>query len=126
MKTRMIYCFCLAVLLSAGSGSVRGGASGGSPSLFSPFALNFDENGNGFVSVNGGPITPLPGVLAPDRSQGELRPLALTYFLPQLVWAGDIRILEPASDGGGLSDGLRFTDATGSLAAGPHADRMIY
>ena len=84
------------------------------------FTLNFDENGNGSVSVNGGAFVPLAGVLAPDPSQFG-NPLVLTYFLPELVGAGDVSVLEPT---GGLSDALRFTNANGGLTG--IADRMIY
>jgi hypothetical protein len=90
------------------------------------FTLNFDENGNGMVSINGAPFTPLPGQLLPDPSQAG-NPPALTYILPAgqvPVFNGDGGILEtPLSTS--LSDGVRFTDGNGNLS-GATADRMIY
>jgi hypothetical protein len=32
------------------------------------FILNFDENGNGFININGAGFVPLHGTLAPDGS----------------------------------------------------------
>jgi hypothetical protein len=85
------------------------------------FDLFFDENGNGAISQNGGPLTPLQGTLQPDPSDGGA--LELTYFLPEHVINGDVAIFEPQTSN--LSDGLRFTDAAGNLQ-GATADRMIY
>jgi hypothetical protein len=89
------------------------------------FDLFFDENGNGMISQNGGPLTPLPGTLQPDPSNGGAP--ELTYFLPELVNNGDVAIFEPGTSNSVLSDGLRFTDANGNLTHGATtADRMIY
>ena len=85
------------------------------------FTLNFDENGNGSVSVNGGAFVPTVGVLADDPSQVGFQ-LVLTYTLPEPVVAGTVQVLEPVT--GGLSDAIRFTSATGTLTG--VADRMIF
>ena len=91
-----------------------------------PFELWFDEYGNGLVSVNGGAIQPLPGVLAPDPTNGGLP--SLTFFLPELVNIGDVPILEAFTSQ--LSDGLRFTNGNGDLfsqvGAALTADRLIF
>ena len=86
------------------------------------FTLDFDENGNGSISENGGAFVPLIGVLADDPSQAGVQ-LVLTYFLPEIVGNGTVQVLEPPV--GGLSDAIRFTDANGALTGGS-ADRMIY
>ncbi|HEV3137943.1 MAG TPA: PEP-CTERM sorting domain-containing protein [Pirellulales bacterium] len=89
------------------------------------FDIFFDENGNGSISQNGGALTPLHGVIAPDPSNGGAP--ELTYFLPELVNNGDVAIFEPGTGNQVLSDGLRFTDANGNLTHGATtADRMIY
>lgn len=91
-------------------------------SAYATFEFFFDENGNGRISQNGGPITPLAGVIAPDPASGMP---ALTYFLPELVINGDVAVVEPG--GQTLTDGLRFTNAQGQLDHNlVTADRMIY
>jgi PEP-CTERM motif len=99
------------------------GAGNSSSSDPPPPALSFDENGNGFFSFFVSE-TPVQGVLAPDPS-GSGIPIALTYFLAVTglspVNNGDVLV----SDGTGLSDVIRFTDAEGRLT-GRTADRMIY
>ena len=76
------------------------------------FTLDFDENGNGSVSVNGGAFVPSPGFLLDDPSQAGVQ-LVLIYTLPELVVEGDLSVFEPT---GGLSDVVRFTDANGGLS----------
>lgn len=93
----------------------------GSPSGADPFTLNFDENGNGSISFNGGAFVFLQGVLRPDPS-GSGIPMALTYFLPETVGNGDV-LINNATEG--LGDVIRFTDAAGRLN-GFTADRMLY
>lgn len=96
----------------------------GSPFNSDPFTLNFDENGNGSISINRGEFTPLQGTLAMDPSNGGI--FALTYTLPPgqtPVVNGDVLVMEPF--GAGMSDVIRFTDAAGRLT-GITADRMIY
>jgi len=97
----------------------RAGAIGGGSDRFT---LNFDEFGNGFASVNGGPTVASPGVMLPDPTQPG-NPLVLTFLLPQVpVNAGEELIMEP---GGGVSDVIRWTNAAGATS-GLVADRMIY
>ena len=93
------------------------------------FTLNFDENGNGSISEDGGAFVPLAGVLADDPSQAGTQ-LVLTYFLPALsccspVGNGDVSVFESGGEFPVLSDVIRFTDANGALTGGT-ADRMIY
>jgi hypothetical protein len=93
------------------------------------FTLNFDEQGNADLSVNGGPFVPNPGVLLPDPTQpngpGGGPPLVITYVLnlPVPVANGDVLITDPNNSD--PSDGLRFTDAAGNLN-GFSADRVIF
>ena len=84
------------------------------------FTLDFDENGNGSVSLNGGAFVPSPGVLADDPSQAGVQ-LVLIYTLPEIVGEGDLSVLEPD---GSLSDVVRFTDANGGLTGG--GNLLIY
>jgi hypothetical protein len=77
--------------------------------------LDFDENGNATIAVNGGAAVPLIGMHERDPSapagSGGLPVLA--YALPQPVISGTTCFDDPPSYGGGLSDCLRFTDNTG-------------
>lgn len=86
--------------------------------------LNFDENGNGTIALNGGPTTPLIGRLAVDPSNPG-GTMVLTYMLPQPVFTGTVEILDP---GGAISDALRFTDAAGTISGVPTGagPEMIY
>ena len=78
------------------------------------FLLNFDENGNATVAVDGGPATPLTGTLISDPSNPcPSCALVLAYPLPEPVGTGTVEILDP---GGAISDALRFTDAAGTIS----------
>ncbi len=79
------------------------------------FTFNFDENGNGSISVNGAPFIPLIGVLAPDPSGGITSQNVLIYTLPELVIEGDVSVFD-GSLTGPLGDVFRFTDPSGSLS----------
>ena len=97
-----------------------------SADTFVPFVVNLDENGTGSISISHGPFTPLPGVLAPDPSNGGA--LALTYFFPAsapFLGTGTLLSYEDSSLTS-LSDALRFTDATGNISGSGTADRMIF
>jgi hypothetical protein len=85
------------------------------------FILTFDENGNGILNNNGTGNQANNGSLQPDPTNPGHS--ALTFSLPNLVFAGDIGIGEFGTTT--LSDGLRFTNANGALT-GPVADRMIF
>jgi len=93
-----------------------------------PFLVRFDENGTGTISVNGGPATPLTGVLAPDPATpaGVGQVLALTFMLPEPVVSGDVSFSEVP--GGPASDWLRFTDAAGHVngSATGTGTRMLF
>jgi PEP-CTERM motif-containing protein len=114
-------------LASIAAVAVAGGANAGplDPGSGSgAFVLNFDETGLATISVNGGPLTSLTGALMANPSNVGLPGLlGLTYLLPETVINGDVGITR-ASDGS-FSDGLRFTDAAGSLT-GFTANRLIY
>jgi hypothetical protein len=92
-----------------------------------PFTFNFDEFGNGSISVNGGAFTSLSGSLLADPSQPG-NPLVLTYILPAsvtLVGAGTVQIHDGPLTTDPIGDALRFTNAAGALT-GQVADRMIF
>jgi hypothetical protein len=97
-----------------------------------PMAVRFNENGNASISVNGGAFTPLTGTLGADPSvpNNPGNPLVLIYNLPQQVISGDVRIFDPAANGGTRSDALRFTTlGTGVIngsATGLGKTVMIY
>ena len=92
-----------------------------------PFLLNFDENGNATIAVNGGATNPLTGTLMADPSNpaggGEL---VLTYLLPEPVVTGDVSFAEPGTTL--ISDWLRFTDSAGTISGGATGAgaRMIF
>ena len=124
MKMRFLgmVMFLAALILAGGVPSVRGNTIGpGAPGGPDPFVFNFDENGNGVISQNGGPFLPLNGALAPDPSNGFAP--ALTYMLPTGVTVGnwDVEVF----DGTALGDVIRFTDGSGNLT-GTTADRVIF
>jgi hypothetical protein len=119
---RIRFLLLLAAVLSAALPGARATFIAGDPTDGSSFIFNFDENGNGQISVNGEDFTSLTGTLMPDPTQGGLP--VLTYLLPRIVIGGDVRIWDDFVEGQ-LSDVLRFTDAQGS----PYtfsADRMIF
>jgi hypothetical protein len=97
-----------------------------------PFLLSFDENGNATIAVNGGPPTVLHGTLMNDNTLpvGSTAVNVLTYLLPptEPVITGTVEIPEPLADGGGISDALRFTNATGIIdgSSSGTTGRMIY
>jgi hypothetical protein len=78
----------------------------------SPLLLQFDENGDATISVNGGSPTSLTGTLMVDPADPN-GGLGLTYLLPESVVTGDVEIFDPS---GALSDALRFTDASGDIS----------
>jgi hypothetical protein len=82
-----------------------------------PFIVNFDENGHGTITRSTDGITrPITGTLMADpANMVPGAPLALTFSLPEPVVSGDVSFSEP---GGGISDWLRFTDATGVINGG--------
>jgi hypothetical protein len=92
------------------------------PGSGDPFTFNFDENGNGSVSVNGGAFHPLLGSLRSDPSNGGF--FALTYILPEPILTGTVLIYEDAAHTI-LGDALRFTNADGTFSGGI-GDRMIF
>jgi len=123
MKLSRLLGVLLALLGISGYLGVRASVlSGAASSPLDPFVLNFDENGNGQLSINGGAFADHPGGLSLDPTRSGL--YSLTYTLPGVVNNGDIRIWEDASMTV-LSDVIRFTDANGNLV-GTTADRMIY
>ena len=79
------------------------------------FEFWFDENGNGTISVSGGPSVPNPGFLSVEPISGMT---TLTYTLPEPVGTGDVRIWEDSITSQILSDVLRF--------GGPNHNLMWY
>ena len=89
------------------------------------FILNFDENCNGTVSTNGGgTFTAATCSFLSDPTPGGVAGNVVTYFLPNLVFTGDVGILE--FGGSELSDVLSFTNASGDLSGNQVGDRMIF
>src|SRR5690348_13091354 len=73
----------LTVLALMAGGAGRALAGPMNPGDGDPLTFNFDENGNGSISVNGGPFQPLQGSLMANPSNtGLAGGLALTYLLP--------------------------------------------
>jgi hypothetical protein len=123
--TFVVSCAAGATTLPAPGSCVENcGVPGQTPDVM---LLNFDENGNGTIALNGGPAMPLSGTLMADPSNPG-GPMVLTYLLPQSVYSGTVEILDPASQGGGISDALRFTDASGTISGAPTGagTEMIY
>jgi hypothetical protein len=88
--------------------------------------ITVDENGVGTIQFPGGPLQPLPGVLAPDPGPLGL-PLALTYNLegPPALVAGDVLLVEPNPLGGFfISEDIRFNPA--GTAPGYPASLVFY
>ena len=115
IAVRSVSRLALAIAIAAGAAAPLLGQGGGNPVVFLP------ENGAGTIQFTGGPVLPLPGVLAPDPGPGG-QALALTYNLlgpPSLV-AGDLLLL----DGDVLSDVIRFNPA--GTAAGYPASVVFY
>ncbi len=108
-------------LMAGAGGRAKAGPMIGSGD---PFNITFDENGNGSISVNGGPVQPLQGSLMPDPTNGGVP--ALTYLLPQPIVTGTLLIYEDAGKTI-LGDALRFTDAAGTISGASGAGvRMIF
>src|ERR1700712_2595053 len=87
------------------------------------FILHFNETGSGrFIEtgsnnpvING--YTGLSGAVIawtmPDQTGGITRTNVLEFFLPELVFCGDVGIL--AADGSALSHVITFTNSAGDL-----------
>ena len=84
--------------------------AGGAVPAVADFNLTFDESGNAFYSLNGGPVVALAGIVGPDPTLGVTGDV-LIYALPDLVNLGDVRIWEDHV-GGTLSDMLRFANGS--------------
>jgi hypothetical protein len=107
-------------------------ALAGSPAQ-ADFILHFNETGTGnFVesASNGAIVNGYSGlsgaVIAwsmPDQTGGITKANVLEFFLPELVFCGDVGIL--AADGSAFSHVLTFTNGAGALTGG-NADRMIF
>lgn len=82
-----------------------------------PMIVTFDENGHATItqSSGGGTVTQMGTLQSDPANRIPGAPLALTFKLPQPVISGDVSFTEP---GGGISDWLRFTDASGVISGG--------
>jgi hypothetical protein len=99
----------VALLLTVGVGPARAGIiPGGTLDPLDPFVLNFDENGNGSVSVNGGPFVPSPGFIGVDPSTGLT---TLIYQLPNQVGPGEVLVRDAD---GTFGDAINFFNAGGN------------
>jgi hypothetical protein len=88
------------------------------------FVMNFDENGNGTISINGGSFQTFNGSLITDPTSGlglvlawQFAPLGITFD------EGDGLILDA---NGVASDELRFTNSAGGLTGGFVGNIMIF
>ena len=97
MKKRML-ALAATSLLAIGMATAAKADSVQLPGSGDPFVLNFNENGHGSYSLNGGPLVSDPGFI---DSNGFL-----AYSLPETVVHGDVVIADP--NGTTISDGLRF------------------
>jgi hypothetical protein len=126
MKARFVVGLLVAGLFGIAVASSSAGVVGMSPGSFT---FTFDENGNGSLVIAGGATFVVPGVLLADPTNPGT--VALTYDFSHLglpggelpLGNGDLGVLEPGSRF--PSDGIRFTDANGTLT-GATADRMIF
>jgi hypothetical protein len=93
------------------------GSSPSSPSIGDPFRVNFNENGQATISMNGGPATTLIGtmIVDPTAPVGS-GAMVLAYSLPEPVVSGTVAFGEPGSTA--PSDWLRFTNASGVVNGG--------
>jgi len=110
MKRSLTSFFAILVMVAASTPALAG--PGDTTTGTDPFTLQFDEAGNGMVSVNGGPFTPDPGYIDANGY--------LAYNLPENVGPGDIPINDPGTKCttiANCSDGIRFvgTIVTGSV-----------
>lgn len=105
----------VAGISNANAAAINARMPGFSALLPDPFSITFDEFGTGSYVQNGLPdVHSVAGtlILDPTLPVGSAPTLVLAYSLPEPVVAGTVIIPEP---GGGISDVLRFTDATGRL-----------
>ena len=106
------------LLVLATNGSARAG-----------LIFSFDENGNGSVTINGGPAQRVQGTLLPDKSMAGY-PLELTYILGPITGpfnpgrVNDVLVYEDAAKTV-LSDVVRFSDANGDVGVA-NIDRLIF
>ena len=128
--TALVGCLVVAGSPNASVTPVDLSRPGSSAVLPDPIRLSFDEAGVGSYVQNGLPtVVPVTGTLVVDPTQpGAVPTMVLAYALPEPVVAGTVIIPEPAADGGGISDVLRFTDSTGILSGvtNPATTIMIY
>jgi PEP-CTERM motif len=82
--------------------------------LHAGFILNFDENGNGTISINGAAPQTFNGSLISDPTHAFSKVLGWNFGSLGLSFSlGDALIGDPT---GGPSDLLRFTNVDGSLS----------
>jgi len=100
----------LLLLLAAFVVPLRADTVGVSTNPLDPFVINFDENGNATVSINGAPAITVISHLGTDPTGGSTNPV-LIYNLPSTIGPGDLGI---ADSTGAISDIVRFyNDGTG-------------
>src|SRR3954454_21373415 len=124
LRTSLLFTALIGCLTIAGSPNANAVVSteavaalpdipGFSAVLPDPFRITFDEYGTAFYVQNGLPqIHTLSATIVDDPTGGVggTPKKVLAYALPEPVVAGTVIISEP---GGGTSDVLRFTDASG-------------
>jgi hypothetical protein len=92
--------------------------------LHAGFVLNFDEIGNGTISIDQGPFQTFNGSLIADPSSTLGNVMAWKFSPFNITFReGDVLIADPS---GAVSDALRFTDASGSLVGLTTGNIMIF
>ena len=104
MRSKLVGLAGLTLMLAAVVVPTYAGSSGPGGGN-DPFILNFDENGAGSISINGGGFVGISGFPMVDPISGML---ALAYKLPEPVVTGDVGVFEEGSHKRPFSDGLRF------------------
>ena len=127
MRARYVVTLVVVMVMLLGVGVRSGWASidPGSPDGDDPFTLNFDENGHGTISQNGGAFVTAPWSFEPNSASGLDVPV-LIYWLPSSITLGDVLVEEPKPSTV-VSDVLRLfhnTDTTDALHLGMYG--MIY
>jgi hypothetical protein len=86
----------------------------GVESVHAEFVFNFDEFGNGSISIDGGPFMPNPGFVGLDPST---KMTTLIYALPAFVVPGEVLVKD--------ADGY-FGDAINFFDVGPNGFLAFY
>jgi hypothetical protein len=90
---------------------------GGTLNPADPFNLQFDEAGNGMVSIDGGPFMPVTGFVGLDPNS---KMTTLIYQLPELVGSGEILVKDAD---GHYGDAIDFFTQGGTSFMAVYSDK---